>query len=84
LFGVEVKKLRNMSEPRVPQTTSFSAEPMEKMQSQWVGTSAEHCQKMIDFAKNRSPMVKFMIDKLDEVRPAQLHRLSELPLYHMT
>src|SRR5687767_13780061 len=34
----------------------------------WIGTSEDHCQAMIDRATKRSPMVKFMIDKLAEVR----------------
>ena len=35
--------------------------------SPWTGTSAEHCQKMVDKATSRHPMVKFMLEKMDEV-----------------
>ncbi len=40
---------------------------MEDPKPKWAGTSAEHCQQMIDYAKNRSPMVKFMLEKMEEV-----------------
>ena len=33
----------------------------------WQGTSAKQCREMVDYATSRSPMVKFMIDKMDEV-----------------
>jgi len=48
-------------------SASSSAEPMEDPNPKWAGTSAEYCQQMIDYAKNRSPMVKFMLEKMEEV-----------------
>ena len=46
----------------------MSTEPIEKPKPQWAGTSSEHCEKMVEYAKNRNPMVKFMLEKMDEVR----------------
>lgn len=34
--------------------------------TEFSGTTAEDCQKMVDYAKRREPMVKFMLDKLAE------------------
>ena len=44
------------------------------------GISTEECQRMVDRAVNRDPVVKFMLEKLDEVRAADiLHEME----YHM-
>ena len=49
-------------------SASSTAEPIEDIKPRWAGTSAETCQKMIDHAKSRSPMVKFMLEKMEEVK----------------
>ena len=51
------------TEPNVPS----SSEPVEGAKQKWAGTTAEHCKEMIDYAKRRSPVVKFMIEKMEEV-----------------
>jgi hypothetical protein len=52
---------------------SSSNEPVEGGTPKWIGTTSEHCQQMVDYAKNRSPMVKFMLEKMAEASFA--HRL---------
>jgi hypothetical protein len=47
--------------------TSDLASSSEPMEAKWKGTTAENCAKMVEYAKLRNPMVKFMIDKLEEV-----------------
>lgn len=44
------------------------------------GISTEECQRMVDRAVNRDPVVRFMLEKLDEVRAAGV--LYEME-YHM-
>lgn len=51
-----------------------ATEPMEDHNKKWVGTTEENCKKMIERAKTRSPMVKFMIEKLEEVIITDYHQ----------
>ena len=63
---------------------SDGASSSEPMESKWTGTSSDHCTQMIDYAKRRSPVVKFMLQKLEEVGiPAifHVHRRALSPLY---
>ena len=57
-----------MSAQETRPTEIPSMEPMEEPKPTWMGTSAEQCQHMIDHAKKRNPMVRFMIEKMEEVR----------------
>ena len=50
-----------------PTGSSDSIASSEPMEAKWKGTTAENCSKMVEYAKLRNPMVKFMIDKLEEV-----------------
>jgi hypothetical protein len=51
------------------QVQGDSQEPREQTEKPaWLGTSKEHCQEMVDRARNRDPMVKFMLQKMEEVR----------------
>ena len=63
----KVRKLHStiiMSDKSPTSDLVSSSEPME---AKWKGTTAENCAKMVEYAKLRNPMVKFMIDKLEEV-----------------
>lgn len=53
---------QQQQQPQAPQ------EPAEAKRTPWVGTTAEHCQQMVDKATSRNPMVKFMLEKMEEVR----------------
>ena len=45
------------------------SEPIENnIESKWPGTTEENCRGMVAYARTRNPMVKFMIEKLEEVR----------------
>jgi hypothetical protein len=41
------------------------AAPAEK---QWTGTSREECQRMVDNSLKRDPVVRFMVEKMEEVQ----------------
>lgn len=38
------------------------------MESKWKGTTLERAEQMVDRALSRNPMVKFMLQKMEEVR----------------
>lgn len=45
-----------------------SPEPLEQPKPEWAGTTPQRVQQMVDHARRRDPTVKFMLDKLEEVR----------------
>lgn len=46
-------------------------------ETQWKGTSKDECQALVDHAINRDPTVKFLFEKLNEVRGLRpCHRQS--------
>lgn len=46
---------------------SSATEPQEAADSRWRGTTREHCEQMVERSIHRNPMVKFMLQKLEEV-----------------
>lgn len=49
-------------------TVTGQSEPVETAhKSKWIGVEFEECQRMVDYAKRREPMVKFMLEKIKEV-----------------
>ncbi|PSC73865.1 mitochondrial inner membrane protease ATP23 [Micractinium conductrix] len=52
--------------PPAAAAAAAAGEPAEG-KTVWQGTSAKQCREMVDYATSRSPMVKFMIDKMDEI-----------------
>lgn len=57
-------------QPQQQQQQPPAGAPQEPAEGKavWQGTSAEHAQQMVDKATQRNPMVKFMLDKMAEVR----------------
>lgn len=47
---------------------SESQEPPQEPHPQWVGVSHADCDKMLQYALNRDPTVKFMVEKMKEVQ----------------
>ncbi len=58
-----------MPTPHSPQ----EAQEVSTERPQWLGTSAEQCQSMVDRATDRDLTVKFMLQRLEEVR-LRFHR----------
>lgn len=49
-------------------TVTGQSEPVETShKNKWIGVEFEECQRMVDYAKRREPMVKFMLEKIKEV-----------------
>lgn len=65
-------------QPQQQQQQPPAGAPQEPAEGKavWQGTSAEHAQQMVDKATQRNPMVKFMLDKMAEVRAATACRRS--------
>lgn len=55
------------AEQQPTQQQQHPGEPAEG-KNQWLGTDAAHCKEMVDKATSRNPMVKFMLQKMEEVR----------------
>ena len=51
-----------------------TAEPIEDQKPKWIGTSKDHCEKMVEHARSRNATVKFMTEKLEEVREGEEER----------
>lgn len=49
------------------QQQQVPGEPAEG-KAQWLGTDAARCKEMVDKATSRNPVVKFMLQKMEEVR----------------
>ena len=56
-----------------------SQEPPQEPHPQWVGVSHADCDKMLQYALNRDPTVKFMAEKMKEVQllPLQGNRVLQ-------
>ena len=52
--------------PEATYSPSSPGEPLEEEKT-WFGTTFEYCEKMVEYAKNRDPTVKFMLEKIKEV-----------------
>jgi len=49
-------------------TATGQSEPFETGHTiKWAGVEFEQCQRMVEYAKRREPMVKFMLEKIKEV-----------------
>ena len=56
--------------PRQQQQQPQAAQEPQEGKQAWPGTTPQHCSEMVEKATTRNPMVKFMLDKMKEVRPA--------------
>ena len=61
---------RGQQQQQQPGQQTQAQEPQEGRPSghQWLGTTAENCREMVDRASTRNPMVRFMLEKMEEVR----------------
>lgn len=60
---------------------SDSQEPPQKPHPKWVGVSHADCDKMLQYALNRDPTVKFMVEKMKEVQLLPLQGNHVLPCF---
>jgi hypothetical protein len=63
-----------MPDTPAEQPSQQAAEPSQGAAAKppWLGTTAQHCQEMVDRATSRNMMVKFMLEKMEQVRRHQL------------